>query len=60
MKNSLTLVSFLLFCFLLHETPSFAYQKQDSTVVESELPPEEKIDEPESSNYILLAIVIPR
>lgn len=52
MRNSLKSICFLLLSFLLQVTSAYAFQQQDSTAAENELPPEEKIDESESSKYL--------
>lgn len=49
MRNSIKLICFILFGLLLQETSASAFQDQDSTETEKDLPPEEKIDESESS-----------
>ncbi len=37
---------------MLQETSASAFQQQDSTATQKELPPEEKIDEPDASSYL--------
>ena len=56
MRNSLRLVFILLLSFLHQETSTYAFQQQDSIADEDKLPPEEKIDEPETSKYLPTSI----